>query len=1644
VAIHVSENTESIWPTLLPAHPHTDWAYFAIYESLEEVLRSDGTPFVEVNDSLIESGGLLSGGEPKYPILISLAVECISDLAASQILQYVSSGGFAYVGSSAWTRYSNGTARSNFALSAEMGVKCDNTTGSSNYWNTLTYIYKNATNRLVDILPMGVNISPWNLPLDNGTSIQNTGGGNAHYFWQAYNTGTGPAEIVLTIPSTPSPYVMLATKAYSNGRFIYHSELSPMIGFSIYAPQMYEYTFFRRAIEWAFEARSLPLARLSPWPYQYDSAFIIRHDGDSGSSFVLGSAQREKQLGVTGQYYIMTGLLLDDSNNASYITQLQQAQNRYGAQIGPHNGGLNSHYWLSTNPGDYAYYHWGPDICIVKNGTGDYWPYNSTSQQNPGHGAVPTILYGKDYANMSIRIALDNLTTWLGQRPVIWVSPWADSSRDDSLEVMESQGIKTAGERNFGPFPHVALSLNTKGKYYDIIEFASEAWATSSGSVYQRLEEHSTATMQQMIDFLYSMGAMVSIYGHVSSNGGIGEAYITYCKSKPNMWNATPLLIRDWWLQRNTVRINPLHQINPDGTHNLTITSTGSTSPDTTVEITFQVSSMSQIQALQVQLDGTPTTNYRTTATGALAIKVKAGLASKITVTWRQPNLWTQTSQVDFESGTLTNLDTSSGPGQVSLAAQSGGSTLFYDYFNDSSRTSSQWTVQSGNWDTGVYIQSDTSTGAPNGGYRFSYAGNSSWTDYSVEAVAATSPTSGQYFAQIGARLDPATGTRYSLWLYPATGGPNVAKLLRFSSWSVWTLIQQVSVATNTGWHNLKMTLNGSNIACYYDGTSIINATDSTYTSGLIDCESYATIAQYDRVTVKNLAGDTVLFNDSFNNATWTSSQWTINGGTWNVEVEKYIQSDLTGTGAAGYKNSYAGDAAWTNYIVEARARYVNQNYGPQIAARLDPATGARYAFWIYPTSGQGPNTARLLKFTDWSTWTQLAMTTSITTNTNWHTLRMELVGSSIRCYYDEALVMQVTDSSYTSGAIDVETHASGVEYDWITVKEPPVYYSSGTLVSGAFDAGYKAQWMTINWNALCPANTQIQFRTRTASTEAGLPSASWSSYYTSSGTNITSSANRWIQYEATFSTTDTTTSPILYDVTIYYMKVFQYNLTITASGSGTTDPAPGVYLLDEGSTQTVDAVPDSGYKLGHWDLDGENVGNTSSYTVTMYADHTLTGVFVPIQKYSLTVAASGNGTTNPVPGVYLLDEGSTQTVDAVPDSGYKLDHWDLDGDNVGSSPSYLVTMNANHTLTSVCVPRARLQISPSTIEKTAAEINSDFEVNVTIMDVQDLWGFDLNLTWDNSLLTLTSVEFNTTLDNMWGHDNWYYAKNESSPGYYKLVALSTSSSFTSTEVTPLATLTFRVEDPHSNFMREAAIHFDTHKLSNSSWRSIPHSVEDGTYRITGGKPTLLMNPTAKTCRTYNETFTVQINIANAGNVEDFRFEIHYNATLLDVADVSWNAWGTGTYAVDEVNGNLTGYTFGSTSISGNATMLTITFNATYTHMWKVEGKVAGWKNDQTGTIYIQKANLSYAGNPDLGYLRGGLDQINVGPDFNYTFSPIKGDIDNNGAVNIFDLRTVAAFYDTANPDYDLTGDVFVDIYDLVVIGANFGYEYYP
>jgi len=67
--------------------------------------------------------------------------------------------------------------------------------------------------------------------------------------------------------------------------------------------------------------------------------------------------------------------------------------------------------------------------------------------------------------------------------------------------------------------------------------------------------------------------------------------------------------------------------------------------------------------------------------------------------------------------------------------------------------------------------------------------------------------------------------------------------------------------------------------------------------------------------------------------------------------------------------------------------------------------------------------------------------------------------------------------------------------------------------------------------------------------------------------------------------------------------------------------------------------------------------------------------------KYMLTITSTVGGTTDPVPGSYSYDEGTIVSVAAIPESGYILDHWELDCFNMGSDTLASVTMNKDHTL---------------------------------------------------------------------------------------------------------------------------------------------------------------------------------------------------------------------------------------------------------------------------------------------------------------------------------------------------------------------------
>src|SRR6185369_17128798 len=82
------------------------------------------------------------------------------------------------------------------------------------------------------------------------------------------------------------PY--LTIRQYGKGYFIYYAPMQGIIGHGGWAPGMYIYTIFRRSVEWAFESAQIPIPKVSPWPYAYNAAFMVRHDLEDYADQVTG------------------------------------------------------------------------------------------------------------------------------------------------------------------------------------------------------------------------------------------------------------------------------------------------------------------------------------------------------------------------------------------------------------------------------------------------------------------------------------------------------------------------------------------------------------------------------------------------------------------------------------------------------------------------------------------------------------------------------------------------------------------------------------------------------------------------------------------------------------------------------------------------------------------------------------------------------------------------------------------------------------------------------------------------------------------------------------------------------------------------------------------------------------------------------------------------------------------------------------------------------------------------------------------------------------------------------------------------------------------------------------------------------------
>jgi hypothetical protein len=145
--------------------------------------------------------------------------------------------------------------------------------------------------------------------------------------------------------------------------------------------------------------------------------------------------------------------------------------------------------------------------------------------------------------------------------------------------------------------------------------------------------------------------------------------------------------------------------------------------------------------------------------------------------------------------------------------------------------------------------------------------------------------------------------------------------------------------------------------------------------------------------------------------------------------------------------------------------------------------------------------------------------------------------------------------------------------------------------------------------------------------------------------------------------------------------------LTISStSGGSVAVPGEGEFIYPQGSDINIVAVPDLHYYFDGWTgtaVAAGKVGNPDSATTTVTVDANYTAIahFV-IDEHFITASADANGAIDPN-GLIIKYGGEDQLFTATASSGYIVDTWYLDGNDVQSSGvTYLLSnIQADHTV---------------------------------------------------------------------------------------------------------------------------------------------------------------------------------------------------------------------------------------------------------------------------------------------------------------------------------------------------------------------------
>lgn len=154
-------------------------------------------------------------------------------------------------------------------------------------------------------------------------------------------------------------------------------------------------------------------------------------------------------------------------------------------------------------------------------------------------------------------------------------------------------------------------------------------------------------------------------------------------------------------------------------------------------------------------------------------------------------------------------------------------------------------------------------------------------------------------------------------------------------------------------------------------------------------------------------------------------------------------------------------------------------------------------------------------------------------------------------------------------------------------------------------------------------------------------------------------------------------TSPYVTMEAVFYLateppppRLHRVGIAVGVGGEVTPVPSwfdpgnPTFIIVEQNTAFTLTATSNAGYEFVHFITTGGTIftANPWTYNIGQWGLN-VTAVFqLEVQTVQMTILAGVGGSTNPVPGTYVADVGVEYIITAIPDVGYYLKEWLLNG----------------------------------------------------------------------------------------------------------------------------------------------------------------------------------------------------------------------------------------------------------------------------------------------------------------------------------------------------------------------------------------------